>query len=418
MTGIPFTSKGCEMRESSVHTCPGIGLLEQYELEIETGLTLSGKSAQSIVDEVGAVVGQNINMMDPEGCVIASTDESRIGSIHEGAVRLVREHLQELYVEEGWATPTSRPGINLPITHRGMIVGVIGITGIYTQVAGYGQVVKRMVEILIRENAQQNQRRMGQRMIERFLEDWVIGSGPVQPGLLAERGQALGIDITVPRRVMVASAREPDEYALTSSGQRLLEQVEREVASLGGRGSLVLQRGGKQILLVKKCTDFEMEQLAEHIRTSISERFSFPMVIGIDGRAGDIRAAYGQANKAWRSAAMAKKDILTYDSVTLELFTGDLDHGVKVEYIRKLFKKCSYEELCQWMVLLRAYFEAEGSLQTASGKLHIHKNTLTYKLKRLEETTGYDVRQVSQTAVFHMAMLFFRDVKDGIEEVW
>ena len=69
------------------------------------------------------------------------------------------------------------------------------------------------------------------------------------------------------------------------------------------------------------------------------------------------------------------------------------------------------------MGLLEAYFEAEGSLKAASEKLHVHKNTLTYRLKRLEELTGYDVRLVSQSTVFYMAMLFFRDVKDGMEEV-
>lgn len=69
------------------------------------------------------------------------------------------------------------------------------------------------------------------------------------------------------------------------------------------------------------------------------------------------------------------------------------------------------------MGLLEAYFQSEGSLKVASEILHIHKNTLTYRLKRLEELTGYDVRLVSQSTVFYMAMLFFRDVKDGMEEV-
>ena len=50
-------------------------------------------------------------------------------------------------------------------------------------------------------------------------------------------------------------------------------------------------------------------------------------------------------------------------------------------------------------------------------QLHIHKNTLTYKLKRLKELTGYDVRLVSQATVFYMAMLFFRDIKDEMEEI-
>ena len=116
--------------------------MEQYELEMESGLKLSRQGAQSIVEEVGAVVGQNINMMDRRGYVIASTDETRIGSLHEGARKLIEEHLPELYVEVGHATPTSRPGLNLPITHGGSIVGVIGITGLYGEVVGYGQVVQ------------------------------------------------------------------------------------------------------------------------------------------------------------------------------------------------------------------------------------------------------------------------------------
>ena len=391
--------------------------MEQYELEMESGLKLSRQGAQSVVEEVGAIVGQNINMMDRRGYVIASTDETRIGSLHEGARRVIEEHLTELYVEEEHATATSRPGLNLPINHGGRIVGVIGITGLYSEVVGYGQVVKKMVEILIRENAEQDERRMGQRVLNRFLEDWVIGSGLMQPKILEERGFALGIDIAVPRRVMVASARELEEYASTAAGQKLLEQVEQESASLAGRGSLVLRSGGRQVILVKKCSDCQMEQLAGRIRTAVLKKFNIRMVVGIDGRAEDIHVAYGQANKAWRSAGMAKQDILTYDSVTLELFTEDLGDGVKAEYIHKLFKKCSYEELCRWMGLLEAYFESEGSLHAASQTLHIHKNTLTYKLKRLKELTGYDVRLVSQATVFYMAMLFFRDIKDEMEEI-
>ena len=46
-------------------------------------LRLSQQGAQAIVEEVGAIVGQNINMMDPEGYVIASTDPERIGTLHE-----------------------------------------------------------------------------------------------------------------------------------------------------------------------------------------------------------------------------------------------------------------------------------------------------------------------------------------------
>lgn len=379
-------------------------------------LRLSRQGAQAIVEEVGAIVGQHINMMDPEGYVIASTDPERIGTLHEGARKIIREHLDELYVRDEEATLTSRPGLNLPVYQAGSIAGVIGITGRYEDVAGYGQIVKKMVEILIRENAEQDERRMGQRVLNRFLEDWVLGSGLLQPRILEERGFALGIDISVPRRVMVSGVRNFQEYASTASGQKLLEQAEGEAASLAGAGCLVFRNAGRQIFLVQGASDRHMEQLAGCIRSCVKKKFGIGLVMGIGGRARDIHVAYGQANKAWRSASMSKRDVMTYDSVTLELFTEDVAESVKAEYLRKVFKNCGYEELCQWMGLLEAYFSAEGSLKAASDAMHIHKNTLTYKLRKLEELTGYDVRVLSQSAVFYMAMVFFRDVKEMMQD--
>ncbi|MFQ9679345.1 MAG: PucR family transcriptional regulator [Ruthenibacterium lactatiformans] len=58
-----------------------------------------------------------------------------------------------------------------------------------------------------------------------------------------------------------------------------------------------------------------------------------------------------------------------------------------------------------------AYFAAEGSIQAAADALYIHKNTLQYRLKRLEELTGCDVRRPSQAPVFYMAVLFSRKWK-------
>ena len=47
-------------------------------------LRLSQQGAQAIVEEVGAIVGQNINMMDPEGYVIASRIRSESARFMRG----------------------------------------------------------------------------------------------------------------------------------------------------------------------------------------------------------------------------------------------------------------------------------------------------------------------------------------------
>ena len=342
-------------------------------------MELSVQSAQRIVDEISGIVGQHINMMDERGNIIASTDGTRVGHFHAGAKRIVEEGLPELYVRPEDATPTVRAGLNLPITHGGRTVGVIGITGAYEQVIGYGQVVKKMTEILIREGNEQDEKRLDQRVRSRFLEDWVLGGGLLQPQVLAERGLALGVDITVPRRVMVVSVRDLARYTDTAAGQKRIDQLETAVSGLveGEAGGIILRNAARQILLLRARPD-------------------------------------AQANKAWRSARMAPEGVLPYDSVTLELFTGDVPRQTKEEYLRKVFRGCTYEELRRWIGLLEAYFAAEGSIQAAADALYIHKNTLQYRLKRLEELTGCDVRRPSQAPVFYMAVLFFKEVEGSL----
>ncbi|MBQ2048378.1 MAG: hypothetical protein II487_05300, partial [Schwartzia sp.] len=120
---------------------------------------LAARQAQDIVEEIGAIVKQNINMMDEQGVIIASTDKNRVGSFHEAAKRIIDEELSELYVTAEAAkkaVPPMRAGINLPIEYQHHIVGVIGVTGDYEQVIGFGQIVKKMTEILIRERERED----------------------------------------------------------------------------------------------------------------------------------------------------------------------------------------------------------------------------------------------------------------------
>ena len=132
-------------------------------------------------------------------------------------------------------------------------MGVIGITGAYEQVIGYGQVVKKMTEILIREGNEQDESGWTSVCAAAFLEDWVLGGGLLQPQVLAERGLALGMDITVPRRVMVVSVRDLARYTDTAAGQKRIDQLETAVSGLveGEAGGIILRNAARQILLLR-----------------------------------------------------------------------------------------------------------------------------------------------------------------------
>ena len=80
--------------------------------------------------------------------------------------------------------------------------------------------------------------------------------------------------------------------------------------------------------------------------------------------------------------------------------------------MQKLFRGYEMEELTETIGILEILYETEGSITKASEKLHMHKNTLQYKLKRIYERTGYDPRSIRSSSLFYIAIYFFREIRD------
>ena len=55
--------------------------------------------------------------------------------------------------------------------------------------------------------------------------------------------------------------------------------------------------------------------------------------------------------------------------------------------------------------LLKAYYDAQGSIQKAADALYIHKNTLQYRISRLKDTTGLDIRKPTESPALFIAYI-------------
>ena len=138
---------------------------------------ISRETAQEIVEEIGGEIGAHINLMDEQGYIIASTDAARIGNLHEGARQIIRDHLPELYITKEMENAMTKKGINLPLVVEGNAVGVVGITGDREKVYGYGNIVRRMTEILIADSMQKDAKRYERRQRYYLLEEWLENPG-------------------------------------------------------------------------------------------------------------------------------------------------------------------------------------------------------------------------------------------------
>lgn len=373
---------------------------------------ISKIAAQAIVEEIENEIHEHINMMDEEGVIIASTNPARIGQMHEGARRIITEGLQELYISEDMETDTTKKGINLPLIVRGEILGVVGITGEKDRVMGYGNIVRRMTEILIADSIRKDAKRYDRRVRYRFIQEWIEKSNTSYSRNLIDRGQHLGIDIEKPYRVLVIHFLDYQQLSDTMEGQKLLEEMEASIRHEMERSRIpYLREPPKQICLLPSCSDEEMKRTADKLTAMIEKKYGRAIAVGCDSSAEhrqNIRLSCMEAEKAAVHALLWGRSFFYYDDLNIELFLHEISEATMTEYLEKLFAKVSSEKWADYINLIECYFAYEGSITKMADALYMHKNTLQYKLKKLAEITRKDIRQPSNTPVFYMALTFYR----------
>ena len=87
--------------------------------------------AQKIVDMLHEVTNGNVNYMITGGKIIASVQQSRIGTIHEGAKRIMLGEVSELAISEEDAQKMegAKPGYNGAVYYQNRCIGCIGLGG-------------------------------------------------------------------------------------------------------------------------------------------------------------------------------------------------------------------------------------------------------------------------------------------------
>ena len=376
------------------------------------------KQMQKIVEELEGTIQKNINIMDETGCIIASSDLSRIGTYHSGAQRVIRQKLDELVISDADEYAGAKNGINLPIIIEEKIVGVVGITGEKEEVQILGKIIQKMTKILIMDSYQNIQKKNMENMRNNFLFSWLFGnddSGESEENLQL-RGQLLGIDIDFDRVVVVFGVIEKKLHAQpkdAEDAQRLYDQVIREIKRCLKKEANhpVCQIGTKIIGFFHSSDQQEILKYAQEIIYNVEKQYSCQLYAGV-GAVGtnrlEIRRSYREADTACNLAMRLKnKKIKVYSDVDIELLLENISKQDRELFVKRIFKDCEEEETVRWVQLLRCYSENNGSITKTAEDLYIHKNTLQYRLSKLKEATGYDPRNIVESIPLYIAMLIY-----------
>lgn len=361
--------------------------------------------AKKIIREVKNFIEENLIMVDTTGTIIASTDITRIGSFHEGAlIAATEQRMKVITIEEEETLVGVRAGITLPLFHQQKVVGVIGITGTPEKVLPYGELIKKMTELLIQESYYQDQFEWEARSLETFVFDWLLKDSPSTS--IQNRAELLGIEMEIERQVVILEFQGDSSSLQTKRWRQTVQDFglsEGDIFVQWGQNRMLLlhatkkQRSKKSLLSRLQRLLLQLEALAEA-----------PVFMGIGktGTSSTVKESYFEAERAL-DVCTTDAPIMFEEDLRLDMILHTVPATIKKDFTHRVLAAVLEEQ--ELMETIKVLLEKNLSLKETAAELHIHINTLHYRLKKIESLTTLNLKEVRDLTSLYLSVLFLDD---------
>ena len=248
---------------------------------------------------------------------------------------------------------------------------------------------------------------------ERFDKDNFIKNLLLDNLLLVDiynRAKKLHIDTEVRRVIFIIETKhEKDTNALDN------------VRTLLGTRDFVTAVDEKNIIVVKELEPndghTELEKIAENMYTLLKEDGEEDVLIAYGTVVNDIK----EVSKSYKEAKLAldvgkiffsERSVIAYSALGIGRLIYQLPIPLCKMFIREIFEGKSPDDFDEeTLTTINKFFENNLNVSETSRQLYIHRNTLVYRLDKLQKSTGLDLRVFEDAITFKIALMVVKYMK-------
>ena len=250
---------------------------------------------------------------------------------------------------------------------------------------------------------------------ERFDKDNFIKNLLLDNLLLVDiynRAKKLHIDTEVRRVIFIIETKhEKDSSALDNMRGLLGNKAKDFVTAVDEKNVIVVKK------LEEQDGPAELEKTAQN----------FYEILKNDGEE-DILIAYGtvindikEVSKSYKEAKLAldvgkiffsEKNVIAFSELGIGRLIYQLPVPLCKMFIREIFEGKSPDDFDEeTLTTINKFFENNLNVSETSRQLYIHRNTLVYRLDKLQKSTGLDLRVFEDAITFKIALMVVKYMK-------
>ncbi|MDK2991284.1 MAG: carbohydrate diacid regulator [Clostridiales bacterium] len=358
---------------------------------------LTNKQMQQLVEDAAFNLSIPISLIETGGNILASSRKDQIKAIDD--------------IVQAEADVIAKAGFMVKDGVSYYAVSLSNYKPLYIRMDGQGEVVRRYCylfkALLELYDKMPEQHLTKEQFVHRLLLDQVP---PADVPVYLD-------DFRVERKLkrcvylIMADDKEDEVYSVLSK------------AFPRSHKDIIIRMDTKNIVLVKVIEDEEDEtttaddliQMGLAISESILNELSVNVIVGVGSIKDDImqiRQSYIEAQKAidiGRAFDNGKKGLYVYDKLFIEKLLFNISPEKCQEFYDRVFKGEEFDFLNEAMIqTVQKLFENSLNLSETSRQLYIHRNTLVYRLDKIQKYTALDLRNFDDAVTFKLGLMIGR----------
>ena len=221
------------------------------------------------------------------------------------------------------------------------------------------------------------------------------------------------IDLEVPRAIIYAHFTDTEGETVAS-----IVKAGFEVDS----GDFVCEVGRHAIAIVKtvdeKFDEEDLDAYAEALQSTLMSETGANGIIGIGTVKPSLIKLYESLDEAKKAVQIGRmyhptQTEFNYKKIVLERFLANVPEETAASFHQHLFNRTTNrlfnEEMLQ---TIEEFFKNNLNLSETARQLYIHRNTLVYRLDKIQKCVGLDLRSFDDAVTFKLLMLLGKQKND------
>ena len=183
----------------------------------------------------------------------------------------------------------------------------------------------------------------------------------------------------------------------------------------------------KSVILVKDCRDLkgedDLHSLASMIVDNMHAEAMVKVRVGYGNRVHnlqDIAKSYQEAKMALEVGRIfyMEKESVCYSQLGIGRLIYQLPMSLCEMFIKEVFAEGVpdiFDE--ETMVTIQKFFDNNLNISETARQLYVHRNTLVYRLERLEKLLGLDIRKFEDAMTFKIALMVMSQMESQKNEI-